>query len=742
MNYAAAVSSLYDANTGEIQPGTDVVASVIDALGVEADGVDFVQVTGSNGKGSTARITSAILQAAGYDVGLFTSPHVDDFRERVRINGQKVSKQAVRSFVETCSATEFGTPREPTYFEMLTALAVREFAARDVDIGVVEVGVGGRRDPTSVVDPSVSALTNVSLEHTEFLGETIPEIAAEKSAIAPDEGPLVTACSGDALDTARAHADEVRTVGDETADVSTEVSFDGGRTQRLSLQLPESSVTTDLPLLGDFQRLNAGVAAGVALEFERVDTSAIADGIQSVRWPGRMEVVSREPRVLLDMAQNPGSAEKLGELLREFDYRDLHVVYGCVEVDEESMGRTVETLPDAETVHTCSPMLDAMAPADTLTELFAAYGYEDVTGVEATTDAVTAAMEVASPDDLVLVTGSLYTVCEARRVWSRAATVRPPTRTEFRRRADIDRQSRDETAEFAVRLRANPPEVESIETISDELSATISVPSIRVVEEPTNFVVDGTPAELRAAATRLEASPKGLGYLGRILRQTVDDVLSTTADPATQLRYVPVTGVDDLDDISLSADTPSRGISLDISTAPVDLSAFESSLSDLLGRVPSETTVCVETGVSAVAETAVEARVDRLRDLSGRLDPAVARAVATAGTELVVTANPTEPEQAVIPSEDCVQETAATLIEEAIFAESFGIPSEDIFLSPGIGVRNDSTTAGRLLSRVGELSGLSYPLFVGGRGLSWGDSESVPLADRPRVVRGADVIVE
>ncbi|OYR80086.1 dihydropteroate synthase, partial [Halorubrum ezzemoulense] len=228
MHYHEAAAFLFDLRRFSVKPGTDRVEALLAHLGDPQADVPFVQIAGSNGKGSAARLTESVLREAGLSVGLYTSPHLSALAERVRVDGRQMTESAIADFVEAVRPwlIDRAAAGEPlTFFEVVTAMAVREFARRDVDVAVLEVGLGGEYDATSAVDPVATAVTNVSLEHTDVLGDTIAEIARTKARIARPDTPLVTACEGEALDVVREVAGEAgapvtRVVGDGASEAA------------------------------------------------------------------------------------------------------------------------------------------------------------------------------------------------------------------------------------------------------------------------------------------------------------------------------------------------------------------------------------------------------------------------------------------------------------------------------------------------------------------------------------------
>jgi folylpolyglutamate synthase/dihydrofolate synthase len=349
MRYDEAANFLLDLRRYRPKPGTDSTADLLSALGDPHEGPQYVQVAGSNGKGSTARLLAAVLREADLDVGLYTSPHFDDVRERVTVNDRQLSKAALTEFVEAVRPRvneRAANGDAPTFFEVVTAMALWEFGREDVDVAVLEVGIGGKFDATSVVDPVASAVTSVTLEHTGVLGDTVEEIASDKAHVAPADGPLVTATTGDALGAVRDQAGDVVTVGSD-GDSDVQVAYQG-RTNHteagVSLAGDDWSVDAQIPLLGSFQAENAGVAAALARQVAPVDDETLARGLRKAYWPGRFEVMGADPVTVLDGAHNPGACEALAATITEFDYENLYCVFGAMhDKDHRGMAAALPT---------------------------------------------------------------------------------------------------------------------------------------------------------------------------------------------------------------------------------------------------------------------------------------------------------------------------------------------------------------------------------------------------------------
>jgi dihydropteroate synthase len=446
MEFHEAADFLFDLRRFAPRPGLDPTRDLLGHLGDPQERLACVQVAGSNGKGSTARMVERALREAGLSVGLYTSPHLDDVRERVRVDGRPMTESAVSEFV--ASFREYATERatdgdSPTFFETLTAMALWEFDRQDVDVAVLEVGIGGTLDATSVVDPIASAVTTVTLEHTDLLGDTEAEIARDKAGVAPADAPLVTATTGDALGAIREEVDDVVTVANadwsdpDEPDVVVEYGGREGLEGAVTVEGRDRidggegatehwTVDTHLPLLGAHQARNAGVAAALVRQVAdrlgvEVATGTVERGFRNAHWPGRFEVMDRSPLVVLDGAHNPGGCETTAEVLSTFDYAEAHLVVGAM-TDKDHRG-IAAAFADADLgrVVACRPNHDRAESAAVVARAFETETDADVRTHEPVAGALDRALAAAGPDDAVLVSGSLYAVAEARTRWARSA---------------------------------------------------------------------------------------------------------------------------------------------------------------------------------------------------------------------------------------------------------------------------------------------------------------------------------
>lgn len=538
MDYHEAAAFLFDLRRFSVKPGTERVAALLDRLGNPEDDVPFVQVAGSNGKGSTARMTESILREAGLSVGLYTSPHLSALAERVRVDGLPMTGDAIAAFVAEAKPwlVERAAAGEPlTFFEVVTAMAVREFARRDVDVAVLEVGLGGEYDATSAVAPVATAVTNVSLEHTAVLGDTIGEIARTKSRIAEPGAPFVTACEGEALDVVREVAGEagapVATVAGAASDADADADGEGdadadsegddapalsvaydGRVSPTDAEVTlagEVAGTYRIPLVGDHQATNAGVAVALArrtaaavaddgkseeTEADPLPESAVRDGLARATWPGRFEVVDTAPLTVLDGAHNPAACRTLAGTLAEYDYDDLHLAYAAMH-DKDHAG-AASALPDAASAVTCRPALDRAEDPEVLAVALRDAGVDEVTVGDDVAAALDAAVARADPDDCVLLVGSLFAVAEAR-----AARLRTVTPRSVGGAGERDGADRGADARRTLEAAGVPPDAAAAHT--DGIDHRVLTLRLR-----------GDRAERLAAAVRAVGGDAAIGGLG------------------------------------------------------------------------------------------------------------------------------------------------------------------------------------------------------------------------------------
>lgn len=297
MNYDESVAWLYSTQMHGIKLGLDVVRRLINATGLRLDGPRFFHVAGTNGKGSVCAMLDAICRAGGKRTGLFTSPHLVTFRERIRVDGEMIGEDEVARRVGELRTLTAGWEPAPTFFELVTVLALGHFQRAGCEVVVFETGMGGRLDATNVVTPAVSVITPIALDHQQWLGETLAEIAAEKAGIFKPDVPVVSAPQAEeAAQVLRRHAREVGVLA---------LDFVG-----------KPWTETPVNLAGSHQHWHAALAVhAVALAALGIHAEAIVRGLREVQWPGRFQQIGE--KLVLDGAHNPAAAVRLAETWRE-----------------------------------------------------------------------------------------------------------------------------------------------------------------------------------------------------------------------------------------------------------------------------------------------------------------------------------------------------------------------------------------------------------------------------------------
>jgi dihydrofolate synthase/folylpolyglutamate synthase len=475
MSYASALDSLH-ARAGELHtaPGQprrkfrlEEMRALVEALGHPEQRFRSVLIAGTNGKGSTAATLASIVQSAGYRCGLYTSPHLERVNERIRIDGEPIGDEDFARLyfrVDDCArklVTDGKLPGHPSFFETLTAVAFEAFADAQVDLAVLEVGMGGRLDATNVVEPLVSVITDISLDHMEWLGDTIPLIAREKAGILRPHGVLVTLPQHpEANQTIGEVAAELDVRGVNAADFvpSVQRSAVSGRNgdqrsavsdhedllrNRYSLQVTGEQIEVDSPLAGVHQQRNIALAIAAAVEIRnshgfKITPVQIEEGIRKTQWPGRLERVRVPGRadVLMDVAHNPAGAwalrAALSALAESSDRASAEsrrspvpgarrsvLVFGCMKDKAyEEMAQILYPLFDA--VVATPVESPRSATAEDLVEAAAKTGVRAIAATDGHAALEMAWREVGD-DGLMVVAGSVYLVGEVRPLLERVA---------------------------------------------------------------------------------------------------------------------------------------------------------------------------------------------------------------------------------------------------------------------------------------------------------------------------------
>jgi dihydrofolate synthase/folylpolyglutamate synthase len=395
--------------------GLETIERILRALGNPQDHFASIHVAGTNGKGSVASALSSILHEAGYKVGLYTSPHLVRFNERICINNSQISDADVVKSYQAVKQVHYGE-RSPTFFEFATAMALYEFGRQKVDWAVIETGMGGRYDATNIIRPAISIITNVSMEHRDYLGNTLARIAREKAGIIKQHTPVVTAVN----------QKQARSVIQKVAQKQSAPIFILGK--NFSVRRSQSGHFSyygientwrkmQTPLLGHYQVQNAALAlaASELLNKTKAEISfqSIKNGLLKTRWPGRLEIISEKPLVILDGAHNLIAARNLSRYLDEnLANRRITLVVGIL--DDKPYGAMLKSL-----LPVCSRAIITRAKTERALPPQKLYAtakkiISDVTTVSNVAKAAKQAIETARPNDVVCIAGSLYVVGEAK----------------------------------------------------------------------------------------------------------------------------------------------------------------------------------------------------------------------------------------------------------------------------------------------------------------------------------------
>lgn len=427
MDYREALEWIHSRERFGIRPGLERVRCILSKLSNPHQQLKVIHIGGTNGKGSTAAFTASVLREAGFKTGLYTSPYLESFTNRMAVDGQDVAEDVLVSLVEKVKpiveemADKNGLG-PATEFEVVTALAFLYFAQVGVDYLVLEVGLGGRLDATNVVEaPLVSVVTNVSLEHVDILGDTVSKIAFEKAGIIKKGVPVLTAsCDPEVLEVLRQRATECNS---SLYKVGEDVTFQQGkwdmRGQTFHYQgLRGSLADLFIPLLGEHQAVNA-VTALAALELAGVQVAeeTIRKGLKKTCWPGRLEILQEDPLVIIDAAHNIDGIKSLSRALQEyFPKESLVVVIGILK--DKSIREILRILTPAAEQFIITRALHPSRAADpkAVAEEARRLTAKPVVAVDDLAEAIKKGQSLAAEGGILCVTGSFYTISEARRL--------------------------------------------------------------------------------------------------------------------------------------------------------------------------------------------------------------------------------------------------------------------------------------------------------------------------------------
>ena len=412
MNAEQAIAYIHSVCWKGSIPGLGRTQELLEKMGNPEKKLKFVHIAGTNGKGSTAAMTASILSKAGYRTGLYTSPYIYRFHERIQVDGVEISDEDLTEITEYVKPLADSMAQSPTEFELVCCIAFEYFYRKKCDIVVLEVGMGGAWDATNVIEvPEVAVITNIGLDHTEYLGDTVEKIAETKSGIFKPHGHAVVYRSTPSVEAVYERVCAERDVSLRKAD------FDGLvlKAHTLEGQVFDcgSRKNLVLPLLGDHQLHNASVVLSIADtligEGWKISEQNIYDGIRDVRWPGRFDIVCRKPLFIIDGGHNPQCIEALVKNIRDYLAGKKMIALTGVLADKDYADMYKPVMPLVDRFVCITPPNPRKLEAEQLAQYLRQAGAQ-AQASESILDGVKQAMELAGKDGVVLCFGSLYSI--------------------------------------------------------------------------------------------------------------------------------------------------------------------------------------------------------------------------------------------------------------------------------------------------------------------------------------------
>ena len=401
MNYPETIDYLFQKlpiyqRTGEIAYKADIgnIVKASEILGNPHLNFKSVHIAGTNGKGSTAHMIASVLQEAGYKVGLYTSPHLKDFRERIRINGKMISKESVVDFVHQYK-TDF-EKIDMSFFEFTVAMAFHYFSEKKVDIAIIETGLGGRLDSTNIIKPLVSVITNIGFDHTSLLGNTIEEISTEKAGIIKEDTPLI-------IGRKQKECEDIFIT--RSKEKNSGITFcSGGKKHQTDLKgnYQLENIRTTLFTMKEIQK------QGFRISEENIK-SGLMNVVKNTSLLGRWQILEKEPLIICDSAHNEGGIIEIVQQLSEVDYKELHFVLGTV--NDKNIDNILGLLPKKARYYFCQANIPRSLDKETLQSKSEKYGLSGEV-YNSVSQALQTAKKNAEKEDCIFVGGSTFVVAE------------------------------------------------------------------------------------------------------------------------------------------------------------------------------------------------------------------------------------------------------------------------------------------------------------------------------------------
>ena len=426
MKYQEAMKYITEVGNFGSNYGLERTYKLLELLDNPQDKLKIIHVAGTNGKGSTTAMITSMLKGCGYKVGMYTSPFLEEFEERIQINGENIPKEKLAQLITKIKYAVDKVIEEgynhPTEFEIITVLMFLYFATEEVDFAVVEVGLGGRLDSTNVITPILSVITSISFDHTNLLGNTLEEIAAEKAGIIKSCIPTVIYPQEEMAE--RVISSKCQELDSKLYKINKEdaklinIIKEDKIYQQVKVKL-DDEYDVKLPLLGEHQILNLAVALK-ALEVikdkaPKLNRESIVKSLATVRWNGRLEIMSNSPYVVIDGAHNIQGITQLDKNIKKyFEYKDMYLILGILaDKDVEDMVKVIT--PKAKKVFTVTPNSMRAETAEELMNEVKKYN-ESCEAYNDYKNAFEDALKLCKKDDLLLISGSLYMIGEMREI--------------------------------------------------------------------------------------------------------------------------------------------------------------------------------------------------------------------------------------------------------------------------------------------------------------------------------------